>query len=95
MFTDLVYQMIIKIKDIPHRRLMRRKSCDILMFGGKTSIKKDLKIEVDKPYDILYKEFVTKEANILGKTRVDGLMLPWYLLKTGLDQRMNSLRILV
>ena len=66
-FADLTYQTIITIKGIPRRKLIRRKSCDTLMFGGPLSQKKDNSIQVDRPYDILYRDFMIQLIKRGGK----------------------------
>lgn len=94
-FSDLVFQTLVKIKEIPRRKLIRRKSCDTEMFGGKLDPKKDIMLQIDRPFDVLYRDFTIQELKREGKGIVGRLTLPWYLLKKNLQRRLNSLRLLV
>jgi hypothetical protein len=75
-FLDLTYELIIELKNFPGRRLLRRKSCDIEMFGGKTKNTVDLATKESKPYDLLYHHHVIEECTKRGLKNARNIQLP-------------------
>jgi len=64
--------------------MLRRKSCDTEMFGGKISPKKDL-LTQNNPFDVLYQDFTIQLLKQEGRSYLSTLKLPWYLLKSNIQ----------
>lgn len=94
-FLDLTYELILESKGLKGRRLLRRKSCDTKMFGGKLNRRVELNKVEDSPYDLLYYHYVIEQTKLLGLKNSGQIKLPWYLQRKGLFSRMNALRMVI
>ena len=94
-FRRLTLDIVLKQKEIKKKRLIRRRSCDSAMFGGKHSKQLDALHPLNTPHQLLMDDYVKAEFKKSGKNpfTVDYKM-PWYLNIYGRKTRFDALKML-